>query len=267
MRFWRSFSVTSLLLGILVSCDTTQGERSREASSESDPEKIKLREEVQDLKGRLISAEFDARELRIYNESYEEQIAALNAMNEALRNLNSALEAKVAFNDSIRELPQPDTHEVPEQKTWEVMSDEEKLAAYRASGIEGIAPAEAQKIIAKADLEPEFLRLSRLEREAAGYLGVDLFSRSVTAMPTKVRDEILASAKREHPGSWSRMADEINEQSAAWGTIDGWRKQGLPGLNRNETIQVLDSVLDRYPSDWKMAVFSVDSEAKKLKQR
>ena len=147
----------------------------------------------------------------------------------------------------------------------EKMTDEQKLAADDSSGISGVETQAGREIIRKAKLEGNAWRsVYEIESEAAGWLAVQAFSTTTTAMPHGVRDAIVVSAKREHPGDWSAMADEIREEAEAWTTLDEWKRTNVPGLNRAASNTVIAAAQARYPADWSMALFVIDSEAKKL---
>jgi len=145
------------------------------------------------------------------------------------------------------------------------MTDEEKLAAYISGGIQGVPFNIAQEIINKAKTEKYAWRaVSEIEDEGKGYAELDTFSRSYTAMPTAVRDAIVAAAKRENPGDWSRMASDASKEAAAWKTIDDWKRTGIPGLTRQRSTEILNEALSRYPNDWSMVQFVAAEDAKKV---
>lgn len=145
------------------------------------------------------------------------------------------------------------------------MTAEEKLAAYNAGGIEGIPSNISKEIITKANGERHpFSAVSEIEAEANGYFAFQAFSNTTTVMPYAVKNGIVTLAQREHPGDWSRMADEVKEQADAWTTIDQWTRGVIPGLNKGQTNAALAVAAQRYPSDWHSRLYAISSEASKV---
>ena len=81
-------------------------------------------------------------------------------------------------------------------------------------------PHISREIIQKAKTERYLSgQLWEIEAEGKGYTDVEAFSRSYTTMPGAVRDAIVAAAKRENPGDWSRTAGDIQKEAEAWKAI------------------------------------------------
>lgn len=219
----------------------------REAKREAAREKARAKQAA----AKAAAAEEEAR-LAVIDSARAKLAAAEARLASARQNLESIRSAR---DESVQVIPAAPV------KT----SDEEKLAAYEAGGITGVPIVEAQEIIRKAKLEGSAWRINyEIEAEGKGYATVQEFATKITQMPTAVRDEIVNYAKRKHPGDWSRMGEEVTEQSEAWFQLDLWKRTTMPGLDRRTTTAAIDAAITRYPSNWKMALFVVNDEVKKL---
>ena len=199
-------------------------------------------------KAEALQAAVDAQQLRV-----EQAKANLEA---ALANVQEKSEAV----DEARERAEEARLAVPAK-----MTDEEKLAAYEAGGISGVPIIEAKEIVRKAKLEGNAWRANyEIESEGKGYATMQEFATKVTQMPTAVRDEIVNHAKREHPGDWSRIGEEVTEQSDAWFQLEEWRKTNVPGLTRAQSATAISAAITRWPGNWKMALFTLNDEVKRL---
>jgi multidrug efflux pump subunit AcrA (membrane-fusion protein) len=195
----------------------------------------------------------------------EEQarLAAVDAARAKLAEAQARLDVAKQNLDVARATRDQERAAIPATPTR--MTDEQKLAAYEAGGITGVPSVEAAEIIRKAKLEGNAWRANyEIEAEGKGYAATQEFATKITQMPTAVRDAIVNHAKREHPGDWSRIGDEITEQAEAWTTLDLWKRTTMPGLDRRTSAAAIDAAITRYPGNWKMALFVVNDEVKKL---
>jgi len=146
------------------------------------------------------------------------------------------------------------------------MTAEEKLAAYEAGGIQGVPAQISAQIInaAKAERATAWETVAHIEREATGYLLYDSFSRSTTAMPRGVRDAIATAARRESPNSWAQTGDKIRDETDAWNTVEAWKADVVPGLDRQQSLQLIAAVVAQHPNDWSRVVFDIGRRAKRV---
>lgn len=244
---------------LLVGCG---GNDAEEAAAKAREEARKARREAAREKARADTAERAAREakaeaLQAALEAQQLRVAQAQAnVDAAIRNV----EEKTAERDAAREQVETSRRFVPTE-----MTAEQKLAAYEAGGITGVPSVEAAEIIRKAKLEGSAWRANyEIEAEGKGYAATQEFATKITQMPTAVRDAIVNNAKREHPGNWSRIGQEVTEQAEAWTTLDQWKRTTMPGLDRRTSGAAIDAAIARYPEDWKMALFVVNDEVKKL---
>lgn len=226
-------------------------EDAREAKRDAIREKARAdaaERAAREAKAEALQAAIDAQALKVAN--------AQAIVDRAMKKVEESRAAREAATARVEELRQS----VPAQ-----MTDEEKLAAYEAGGITGVPPVEAREIIRKAKLEGNAWRANyEIEAEGKGYATVQEFATKTTQMPTAVRDEIVNHAKREHPGDWSRIGDEVTSQSEAWTTLEEWRKTTVPGLERAASAAALSAAISRWPGNWKMALATVNDEVKRL---
>lgn len=140
---------------------------------------------------------------------------------------------------------------------------ERKIATYRKAGISGVPTAVAAEILRKAGRDSRsWAALEEIEAQGAGYRAVQAFATQEGPLLRDDRDELVAAAKREHPGDWSAMAQHIHEQVDAWKVLEEWKVKGVPGLYQFESEAVLCAVTSRYPCDWSAALAAVGEEAK-----
>lgn len=243
---------------LLSSCDDAeqQAETARLSA-----ENVKLKAQAERLKGQLANAKKSAAEHEAQSLELASQLdlkaAQLDKLLNATKGLVAATEAKERLEDIQEQVRVQAVASAPQ-------TDEQKLAAYVAGGIVGVPSDVSRAIIRKAQLERSaWSALYEIEQESKGYFASHEFGTKVTQMPTAVRDEILNSAKREHPSDWSRIADEVKEQSEAWTTMDEWKRVGAPGLTRAASAQAIAAAQQRYPNDWAMALFVLNDEVKR----
>lgn len=195
-------------------------------------------------------------EQKALGEQLIRELATLQSLRRVTERYNLGTEAQQT--ETVGEAPRGQTTPVK-------MTDEQKLAAYETHGITGVPAPEGTEIIRKAKLQGSPWRANyEIESEGKGYASVQDFAMKVAQMPTKVRDEIVNSAKREHAGDWSRISDEVTRQAEAWTTLEEWRKTTVPGLTRGEGAAALSAAINRWPGNWEMALRSVNDEVRKL---
>lgn len=245
---------------LLAGCSDKEAE---EAAAKARAEEREARREAVKLKARAEAAEKAARTAKA-----EALQAAIDAQSLRVEQAEANLEAAIAKEKESKEALEDARDRVTEATRLAVpakMTDEEKLAAYEAGGITGVPIVEAKEIIRKAKLAGNAWRANyEIEAEGKGYAAVQEFSTKITQMPTAVRDEIVNHAKREHPGDWSRMGDEVTAQSDAWFQLEEWRKTNVPGLTRAQSATALSAAITRWPGNWKMALFTLNDEVKRL---
>lgn len=133
-----------------------------------------------------------------------------------------------------------------------------KIASYRQNGLNGVPQEVAAEILRKARRETRtWLAVEDIEAEGAGYRRVQAFANSQTKMLREDRDQLVAAAKREHPGDWSEMACFIDKQVDAWTILEEWKVKGVPGLETWESEAVLCGATESFPYNWAYALEAV----------
>jgi transcriptional regulator with XRE-family HTH domain len=133
-----------------------------------------------------------------------------------------------------------------------------KIATYQQTGLSGVPAPVAAEILRKARRDPRsWAALEDIEAEGAGYRTVQAFAASQTKMLREDRDQLVAAAKREHPGDWSEMARFIDRQVDAWTILEEWKVKGVPGLETWESEAVLCGALESFPYNWACALDAV----------
>lgn len=171
------------------------------------------------------------------------------------------VEAKANQNDAQNQAaPAPPQSQEP--------TPEEILAEYRAGGISGIPANISSAIIDKASSKRSAKSAVReIEREAKGYLDVAAYDKPGTRIPLPVRDSISADAKRKYPGNWSMTADEISKQTAAWGTLQEWYRNGVPGMDSRQSTTAIQRAIRDHPNDWSMIIVDINDDANRPARR
>jgi hypothetical protein len=204
----------------------------------------------------------DVRKLDARIASLEGDLEGLRSQIEARRREKAKL-AKVAADSTVAQNAPP---VVEEKQVPQEMTAEEKLAAYEAGGIQGVPPQISTQIInaAKAERGSAWETVVKIEKEATGYLLYDSFSRATTTMPQSVRDAMATAARRDSPNSWSQTGDKIRDETDAWNTVEAWKADVVPGLTRQQSLELISAVVAEHPHDWSRVVFDIGRKAKRL---
>lgn len=203
------------------------------------------------------------KQIENYQEALSDSSKKLADMGAQLAQLSALKKQEVEANQSdvqnqAAQAP-PQSHEP---------TPEEILADYRARGISGIPANISSAIIYKASSKRSANSAVReIEREAKAYLDVAAYDKPGTRIPLPVRDSISADAKRKYPGDWSMTADEISKQTAAWGTLQEWYRNGVPGMDsRQSTIAIQRAIRDHF-NDWSMIIIDINDDANRPARR
>jgi hypothetical protein len=128
-------------------------------------------------------------------------------------------------------------------------------------GIENVPKEVLLTIVKRAkQTADDFLQESIIEAEARDYLRIEAF-RSNDELPVNVREKMLARAARKHPQSWRLMWDEINGLFQGYQTITSWEKDGVPGIEKSKSLELIKAAKAAYPDDWTMMVYEVNQSA------
>lgn len=184
-----------------------------------------------------------------------DEIAGLKKRIAALEGSVSTLSSAPAGNAPSVRRPTPS-----------IRTDEQKMADYEANGYEGVPPDIFAEILRKAK-QGGSMGSYTVESEAKGYLEFRKFSTAEDDVPKAVREQLVAMVQREQAGSWAGMTREINQQINDWRTIEGWKKDGVPGLAKEEGSLVISLAAKKYPTDWGMQRYEINNQAKEMSKQ
>lgn len=144
------------------------------------------------------------------------------------------------------------------------LTQEEKLAAYESSGIDGVPYDVSRKIIttAKSENRGAFSAVYEIEQEAAGYKDVTNFQRTWSTIPASIRKAILEASMRKQPDDWSRQAESIKENTSAWNTLKDWKMNKVPGFNKKQSDSIIAEISAKYPNDFPMIIYCIGNYSK-----
>jgi cell division septum initiation protein DivIVA len=243
-----------IIVSAIALCLSSCGDKEAKQVTESLTAELKTAKEAKQAGDREIAR------LQRTVAALKDENASLEGRLDLQRRVTTSLAGKVVDATKNAREAEPVVSEKPP-------SDEDTLAAFARYGIQGIPTDISQKIVSKAQADNRyaFAAVSDIQREAAGYLAVIDFESRQTTMPVNIRNSIASAARREHPGKWSRMADEIKEEADSWHTLNTWKTSGAPGLNLNQTRALIAEAEKAYPNNWSMTLFRFSEDSKEAK--
>lgn len=168
-----------------------------------------------------------------------------------IRGLTEMLNLLKQAEDQARAAPGLSNEEVTKAKV-------ESLATH---GIENV-PSEVMKaIIERAKrTSDDFMLEATIKNEGRDYLKVEAF-RNSDEMPKEERDRLLARVQRKNPESWSMMWNDLTRQTEGYRTITKWAAEGVPGIEKEKSLKIIEEAKSKYPGDWTMMVYEVNQMA------
>lgn len=140
-------------------------------------------------------------------------------------------------------------------------TDEETLAAYRASGIQGV-PHDVSKVIIDRALArwPNNAGLANStigNVASAWFLLQDLKTKPLRNIPPRIRDQIVADAELKNGNDYEDIVREVNEQAGAYEAVEKLSLTGRPGEPIAQTRARIEKAKAQWGTNWKMVAFDL----------
>jgi len=128
-----------------------------------------------------------------------------------------------------------------------------------STGMDGVPKEIFDAIVTKVRAKESGVFVNaQIKNEADGYKKLEAFKVDA-AIPSEVRTAIVQAAERKNDGNWTGMSDHVERQAQGWKTFTKWMTSGIPGIAKDRADQLLKDAEKKYPNDWTMQVFEVNS--------
>lgn len=147
---------------------------------------------------------------------------------------------------------------------WESLTPEQKIEKFRSSGIARMPKDISDKILANASkVGAPRDQVNRITQEAVAWHRINSFrENSSDRMPDHMKSALLEKLGEKHGHSWLEMVPELEEQVAANIRVDNLRTNGIPGLSRDESEDIIIQAIEKFGPDYKAILSFAEQSAK-----
>jgi hypothetical protein len=151
----------------------------------------------------------------------------------------------------------------PDDTSWEKLPAARKIEMFNSNGISRIPRHVSESILADAARNGAAEdQVSHIANQSAAWHHINAF-RENSPIPDHMRMALLEQLSQKHGSSWIDMMPELNEQVAASAKVDELRTNGIPGMNPDESQDLIILALEEHGPDYKAILSFVEQRAGK----